>query len=136
DGEFRLVEFGLDRLRMEATADASVLSQFQTGPSLLRRAITLLETTYFIRLFAEFETGLRVAWRRAFGRTSQPQTARLLAAVAARCRVPDQWLADVDAVRQYRNALVHESDDQVDPISIEVASGRLCRFFSRLPDNW
>jgi len=56
--EFRAVSFATRRLLAEVQRDPTIL---QAGPELrdLRSAAELVEGTYVIRLFAEFETGLR-----------------------------------------------------------------------------
>jgi hypothetical protein len=95
-----------------------------------------LESTFLLRLFAEFESGLRDAWQHALARPTQPPMRDLLPAVAARCLVPQDWLDAADAVREHRNALVHEGPAVVEPIPIAEARRRLCRFFSRLPADW
>ena len=89
-----------------------------------------------IRLCAEFESGLRDAWQNAFGRTTQPPLRDLLAAVAARRLVPQDALDRADAVREYRNGLVHEGTTVVATIPIADVRRHLCRFFSRLPSRW
>ena len=89
-----------------------------------------------IRLCAEFESGLRDAWQNAFGRNTQPPLRDLLAAVAARRLVPQDAVDRVDAVREYRNALVHEGTVDATATSIADVRRHLCRFFSRLPSHW
>ena len=91
-------------------------------------------TTYLIRLFAEFETGLRLYW--ATIRETEPPTQHLLDGIAASCDIPPGRLADAHAVREYRNSLVHERDEGMAPISIAEARGSLCRFFAFLPPTW
>jgi hypothetical protein len=39
-------------------------------------------------------------------------------------------------VREYRNALVHEREDQPDKLPMAVARSYLCHFFSFLPQQW
>ncbi len=94
--------------------------------SVLRRN---LETTYLIRLHAEFEAGLRDAWRHAFGQETQPPMRDLLQAFAARCDIPQDWIDGANTVREYRNTLVHEEALEVEPISLIESRHRLCRFF-------
>ncbi len=89
-----------------------------------------LESTFFIRLYAEFEAGLRDAWLLAFGRPTEPQMRDLLHAIAARCYIPHDWLDHVHEVREYRNALIHEGKEKQTPISIATARRHLCRFRS------
>jgi hypothetical protein len=60
----------------------------------------------------------------------------LLVAVASQ-RIPQGWVDDADEVREYRNALVHEGGEETAAtISLAGARSRLCRYFSRLPEDW
>jgi hypothetical protein len=85
-------------------------------------------------LFAEFETGLRVFWKTI--RDTEPSTQDLLNGIAARRGIPHDRNANAHAVREYRNTLVHERDEEVVSISIAEARGVLCRFFAFLPPTW
>jgi hypothetical protein len=94
-----------------------------------------LEGTYFIRLFAEFETGLRQYWETVSN--THPKTKDLLDSLAARCRIGDDQRDNAHRVREYRNSLVHErEDEEVDAIGIAEGRGYLCTFFSFLPREW
>jgi hypothetical protein len=123
----------LDRLLEEARRDPTILTG-DLEPQDLVKASGRLETTYFIRLFAEFETGLRLYW--ATIRETEPPTQHLLDGIAARCNIPPARLAGAHAVREYRNSVVHERDEGVAPITIAEARGYLCRFFAFLPPTW
>ena len=93
-----------------------------------------LAGTYIIRLFAQFETGLRLYWDRVRG--THPRTQDLLDGLAAMRLIPDDPRDKAHEVREYRNGLVHEREEEVDPIPVGEARGRLCRFFSFLPPAW
>lgn len=96
-----------------------------------------LESTYLIRLYAEFEAGLRDVWAHYFARTTHPTVRDLLIAIAGRRNIPQDWLEDADTVRLYRNAIVHEgSDDHIEALPLADARRHLCRYFSRLPEDW
>lgn len=95
-----------------------------------------LDSTFLIRLYAEFEAGLRDAWQFAFNRRTEPQMRDLLIAIATRCYMPHDWLVHAHEVRVYRNTLVHEGQHKITPIPIVVVRRYLCRFFSRLPPDW
>jgi hypothetical protein len=84
------------------------------------------------RLFAEFETGLRLYWSTI--RETEPPAQHLLDGIAARRGISPDRLAGAHAVREYRNSLVHERDEAM--ISIAEARGHLCRFFAFLPPVW
>jgi hypothetical protein len=95
-----------------------------------------LDGTYLIRLFAEFETGLRRFWPTA-KRTEPPgRTRDLMDGVGATCGIDHIVRDHAHAVREYRNALVHERDEPVAPLPVAVARSHLCRFFGFLPPNW
>jgi hypothetical protein len=98
------------------------------------RASENLDGTYIIRLFAEFETGLRLYWDHARG--TNPRMQDLLDGLAAMCGIPDEQQANAHAVRGYRNSLVHEREEEVKAIPIDKARGYLCHFFSFLPPQW
>ena len=123
----------LARLTNDALRDSSVLVGDLKVQD-IARASERLEGTYLIRLFAEFEMGLRIYW--ATIRETEPPTQHLLDSIGARRRIPVQQLADAQAVRDYRNSLVHERDEKIAPISIADASQALCRFLAFLPLNW
>ena len=95
-----------------------------------------LDGTYIIRLFAEFETGLRLFWPTAKGTDPPSRTRDLLDGVAAYRRIPHDELKNAHAVREYRNLLVHERDEAMEPIPIADARHQLIKFFSFLPPNW
>ena len=134
--EYEVIALAVDTLNQRLAADSSWLTDQGLARKDLAQAIRNLQATYMVRLFAEFETGLREAWRRAYRKRSHPRTRELLIAFAARCSISEAWYQAVDEVRQYRNALVHEEDERGDPIAVAVAGRSLCRFFSRLPSHW
>jgi hypothetical protein len=131
--EYWAIRLAANRLLDEASRDSTVL------PVELRRrdiatAAARLDGTYIIRLFAEFETGLRLYWQAL--RDTSPKVQDLIEGVAAAHRISDEKRINVHAVRDYRNSLVHERDEDVDAIPIETARKWLCEFFSFLPLRW
>lgn len=98
-------------------------------------AVERLEGTYIIRLFAEFETCLRDFWEAVYGR-SPSRTRDLLDGVGARRRIPDDQIRNAHAVRMLRNSLVHQRDEEAEPIPIDVTRSHLCRYLSFLPVEW
>ncbi len=95
-----------------------------------------LESTYLIRLFANFEAGLREAWELAFRRATSPSVRDLINSLAAQCSIPQDWSDRAHEAREYRNSLVHEGGDDAQAIGIRKACSDLCRFFSQLPHHW
>jgi hypothetical protein len=121
----------------------SLLARAEVDPAILKRRFDLkdfrhmgerLDGTYVIRLFAEFETALRLYWSAI--RSTHPPTRDLLNGVAAQRHIPDECRDGAHQVRDYRNTLVHERDDRVTPIPIKLARGCLCRFVSFVPPTW
>jgi hypothetical protein len=82
-------------------------------------ALENLEGTYVMRLFAEFETGAREYW--AVRWTTDPKTVDLLDGLAARCRIPDAQREHAHKVRDYRNSLVHEREEEPEVVPIDIA---------------
>jgi hypothetical protein len=122
-----------------------LLESANRDPTILKGDVTLrdighaagrLEGTYLIRLFAEFETGLRLFWPTAKGTEPPGRTRDLLDGIASARRIPPDQLTNAHAVREYRNSLVHEREEETAPIPIAQARGHLCTFFSFLPLNW
>lgn len=100
----------------------------------LQAASDNLEGTYLLRLFAAFESGLRSYWDTM--RTTKPPVRDLIDSIAADRKAPEELRDDVHEVRKYRNALVHETDNEAESVPLAEARRRLCTFFARLPDNW
>ncbi|MBI3411469.1 MAG: hypothetical protein HY040_24335 [Planctomycetes bacterium] len=127
--------FAMDLLRAHATRDPTVLEGEVTLRA-IRHASERLDGTYLIRLFAEFKAGLRAYWQASKSGDPPSRTRDLLDGVAASRRIPCDLLMRAHDVREFRNSLVHERDERVSPISIPIARGHLCRYFSFLPPNW
>jgi hypothetical protein len=133
--EFRAAAVAVSLLEAQLRADPSALNVHGLRKRDATNLRARLEATYLIRLFAEFETGLREAWRRGMRQTTHPPMRDLLDAVAARRNVGTDWLDRTHAVRRYRNALVHETDEGATPVAMDDATEWLCAFFSRLPSR-
>jgi hypothetical protein len=133
--EHLATRFAVDWLLKKAGSDPTVL-QGRLRLRNLQHAAENLDFTYLIRLFAEFETGLRSFW--STFRVTNPPVRDLIEGVAARSKrvVPQVTISNAHLVRKYRNLLVHESDEVADVISIDVARSYLCTFFSYLPKQW
>jgi hypothetical protein len=131
--EYASMRLAADRLLEDARRDPTVLGR-EIDLRHIVRASVRLEGTYIIRLFAEFETGLRLYW--ATIRQTEPPTQQLLDGITARRAIPPEQLASAHEVRVYRNSLVHERDEEVAPIPMAEAQESLCRFFAFLPPHW
>jgi hypothetical protein len=131
--EYVVMRQAADHFRQAALGDPTILQE-GVQPREIILASRSLEGTYVIRLFAEFETGARQYWSANWD--TEPKTVDLINGLAARSGLPDSLRNNVHSVRDYRNALVHEREDQADAMPIAVARGYLCRFFSYLPPQW
>jgi hypothetical protein len=124
-------------------AAVQFLAKVRQDPTIIRsdaqtrdveRASERLEGTYVIRLFAEFESGLRSYWKTV--RPTQPPTKDLIDGISARHHIPTDLIGKVHDAREYRNSLVHEREDAAEPISVSECRRRLFTYFSRLPTTW
>ena len=131
--EYACMRLGADRLLAQAAADPNILG---AGIRLrdVGHAAENLKGTYLTRIFAEFETGLRRYWGTI--RESHPRMEDLVDSVASRHKIPDDFRHDVHLVRNYRNSLVHEREEETPPVGIGEARSHLCKFFARLPPDW
>src|SRR5437870_5623419 len=100
--EHSVTRFATDELLIAASHDPTVL-QGELTPHDIVNALENLEGTYLIRLFAEFETGLRLFWPTT-RRTDPPARTRdLIEGLAATRRIPHDELLNAHSVREYRN---------------------------------
>ena len=131
--EYLAMRQAADRFQQAAQDDPTILEEnLRRGEIVV--ASNNLEGTYIIRLFAEFETGARQCW--AANWPPDPKTADLLNGLAARCRIPDTQRDHAHLVREYRNALIHEREENPEKVSLTQARSYLCHFFSFLPLRW
>lgn len=131
--EYVAMRQAADRFHQQALDDPTILLEnLRHGEIVI--AAKHLEGTYFIRLFAEFETGARQYWSANWD--TVPMMADLLNGLAARCGIPDTQRDHAHSVRECRNALVHEREDQLDMVPLPTARHYLCHFFSFLPWRW
>ena len=131
--EYLAAQFAIDWLRTVADRDTKVLAG-KLKLRDLREASERLQGTFIIRLFAEFEAGLRSYWSTL--KDTHPGAQDLLEAVAARRRIGADTRMNAHAVREYRNSLVHERAEPVASITMMNTRSTLCRFFSFLPRQW
>ena len=121
---FLAIRIGTDRLQDDVRRDPTILKG-RVDPRDLTSASEDLEGTYLTRMFAEFETGLRQYWETISD--THPKTKDLLAGLAAKCKIGNDQQSNAHLVREYRNSLMHErEDEEVEPIPIATARGYLC----------
>jgi hypothetical protein len=90
--DYSATRFATDRLADSARRDPTVLGRLLEVRVLLQ-ASDRLELTYFIRLFAVFESGLRHFWR-AHRPGRRPRTEHLLDAVTSARGIPSDLLVN------------------------------------------
>jgi hypothetical protein len=95
-----------------------------------------LDSTYLIRIFAEFETGLRDYWKYRLRRDTAARISDMIKSTSSRQKIDYQKVENVDDVRKYRNRLVHEEDSEARVVNVGDARKFLCIFFGRLPEDW
>lgn len=101
----------------------------------IRVLLEELNDSYFVKLFACFESSLRHYWRNMV-KDTKPQTEVLLFSIAARCGIPKETLDAVQKIRDFRNHLLHEEHEIVRGFTIDEASSHLNTYLARLPLEW
>jgi hypothetical protein len=134
--EYQVAEMARSALEKALIQHPGLLTAEDLDVGDLRTYKSKLHDTYFIRLFAEFETGLKDYWKNGLGKDPSTRIMDVIASVGARHRIPDAWRINVHAARKYRNRLIHEEDAEGDPVALIEARRYLGRFFGCLPDNW
>lgn len=132
--EYSTMRFATNCLLKLAGSDSRVLASVKTLD--VKDASERLEGTYFIRLFAEFESSLRVFWALSTTKKTKPKTEDLINGIAARVHISDELKTEVHTIRIYRNSLIHGEDQPHPAITISVGRGHLSHFFSRLESHW
>jgi len=132
--EYRVAAWAVARSQHDAEVDPTILHLPQIELSEIRRCSMELEASYFVRLFAVFESNLRQIWEQAMGRDTHPPVRDLLDGCAARQAVPDDILEKAHRVRIYRNSLVHGGEAA--RVTLGDARQYLCTFLGRMPPVW
>lgn len=135
DREYQVSELSVSYLRAGIAADPAALAGRGLRPRDADAFEENLAATYLIRLFGEFEAALRDLWTNGFRRRTEPPTRQLVDGVAARRGVPDPVLAEAHRVRRWRNAVVHEGEED-DDIEFADARSALGEFLAWLPLDW
>jgi len=132
--EYWAARRAIDRLSADVARDTGVLGE---GPSPrdLRSADDNLEGTYLIRMFAEFETGVRSFWRTIRSRAGAPAEI-LLDRVGVTCGIPADVIHVAQRAREYRNKLVHDREVEVEVLTVSEARRCFATYVARLPIAW
>jgi hypothetical protein len=134
EAEFKAAGIAVAALKNQLSRDPSALRQNGLSPASVANCLDNLEATYIVRLFAEFEAGLRTYWRQVRGPSYRPRiyVSVLINNVAGRLNASTTWLNNVHKVRECRNKLVHEQP--VGPtLTLAECRSNLCTFLSLLP---
>jgi hypothetical protein len=99
-----------------------------------------MEATYIVRMYAEFEAGLRDYWQTHLNKTSHPKMAQLVGHLIPNQQFSQDVIDNANEVREYRNYLVHDMDDEVPEgireFTVLQAKQCLCAYFGRLDARW
>ncbi len=134
--EYRAARIATELLKNGLRADPGMLRPHRLSPTDAASVTANLEPTYLLRLFAEFEAGLRDAWEHGYHRTTTPPMRDLMEGFGAWRQIPQDAIDNAHAVRIYRNSLVHEGSEEPQNIPFASALAFLNVFLSRLPYNW
>jgi hypothetical protein len=134
--EWEIATLAVARLDDSAREDPTILPA-SAKPKDVRRTASTLAATYFVRLFAVFEAGLRRYWSDGLQRDTQPPARDLLDGIASAREIDHPVLEPAHRVREFRNTLVHEQDEKPEEeFTLGEARRHLTRFFSYLPPDW
>jgi hypothetical protein len=134
--EFLAATVALELLEEKMNSNPSYLSRKEIRGRVVRELRDHLEATYLVRLFAEFEAGLRDIWKKKWLRSTEPPIKALIQVAGSRQVVPQDWIEETQLVRDYRNDVVHEGGSNVEPVSLADSLKHLSRFFSMMPGQW
>ena len=132
--QYRAAGFALAFALERSEQDPTILNRPAIRYRDIRDCRAELESTYLVRLFAEFEAALREFWMEVRAGRELPRTyvGTLIRNVAARQKVPVADESGAHDVRDYRNALVHAGLKST-PLPFEECRSKLARFLSWLP---
>lgn len=134
--EYQVAELARIALEDALTQHSGLLSAGNLTVVDLRNYRSKLHDTYFIRLFAEFETGMKDYWTNGLGQDPRTRIMDVISSVGARCNIIAAWRINVHSARKYRNRLIHEEDAVAESVTVTQARRDLGRFFGSLPENW
>lgn len=136
--EFYAARSTVERMRGLVARGEAVLTDAGVGD--LESAAQNLESTYMIRLWAEFETAVRsyYGWRRnePFSRIRTRDLIDAVAGVRLGRAISGDVRERVHAVREYRNSLIHARGDSSTAVALSDARRVLNLYLCRLPETW
>ncbi len=125
-----------ESLEVALNAHSALLTQIGLSAADLHAFKSKLLDTYFIRLFAEFETAIKDYWKNGLNEDPRTRIMDVIDSLAARRRVLDSVRVNVHAARKWRNKLVHEDDSDAIEVEITRARSSFGKFLGFLPDDW
>jgi hypothetical protein len=134
--EYFVAERARESLEAALKAHPALLTGIGLNAGDLRAFKSNLLDTYFIRLFAEFETAIKDYWKNGLHEDSGTRIMDVIDSLAARRRVLDAVRVNVHAARRWRNKLVHEDDTDATQVELTSARSSFGKFLGFLPDDW
>ena len=93
-----------------------------------------------MRLFSEFEAGLRDYWKTYRGKDTIAGARQLICEAIPTQRFPQDAIDNADDVRKYRNFLIHDPEDEptadVPQFTVKEAKSHLAAYFALLDAQW
>ena len=133
--EYRVALLAMRRLADQARLDPNILESDLRVRG-IGAALSNLNGTYAIRLFAEFETGLRKFWVTTRIEPEPRRMAEIMDRIASRQGIGHDELANAHRSRQYRNRQIHDNEEEGETIEVKDCRSFLCIFLSRMPPTW
>ncbi len=133
--EYRIAALAMRKLVVQARSDPTIL-EADMKFSGIGEALDNLNNTYAIRLFADFETGLRQFWTAARLEPEPRSITEIIDRVASRHRIGSDELRNVHRVRKDRNRQVHDNEEEGEAIDVGDCRHFLNAFLGEMPSSW
>lgn len=135
ENEYQVAVIAMKRLSTDAGHDPNILGRDLRFRN-VKEAQEKLSATYAIRMFAEFETGLRTSW--VVTRTDPEPTsiAEIIDRIASRARIVGDYLANAHRARRYRNRQIHDNQEEGEHLAVVDCRSYLNNYLGRMPMDW
>jgi hypothetical protein len=133
--EYWVADLAMRRLADQARRDPTILDRDMRVRG-IAGAWSHLNGTYGIRLFAEFETGLRKFWGATRIEAEPRSVAEIIDRIAARHGIGHAELTNAHRARQYRNRQIHDNEEEGETLEVSDCRSFLCTFLGKMPPNW
>lgn len=135
ENEYQVAVIAMNRLSTDAANDPNILGRDLRFRN-VKEAHDKLNATYAIRMFAEFETGLRTFW--VFTRIEPEPTsvAEIVNRIASKARIVGDFLINAHRVRRYRNRQIHDHQEEGEHLPVVDCRSYLNNYLSRMPMDW